>query len=142
MNSYDIRWKQRFDNFQLALSQLKEAVEIFNQRPLSKLEEQGLIQSFEYTHELAWNVIKDYFKEQGNTSITGSKDAAREAFQKGLIADGTNWMEMIKSRNATSHTYNQKVAKDIVNKIISFYYKSFSDFETKMKTLLNNERPS
>lgn len=135
MNSNDIRWLQRFENFQLALTQLREAVDLFNSRSLTKLEEQGLIQSFEYTHELAWNVIKDYFKEQGNTSITGSKDAAREAFQKGLISDGANWMEMIKSRNATSHTYNQAIAKDIVNKIITLYYKSFSDFELKMKSL-------
>jgi len=55
---------------------------------------QGLIKSFEFTHELAWNVIKDFFFYQGNSSIMGSRDASREAFSKGLIDDGSTWMKM------------------------------------------------
>jgi nucleotidyltransferase substrate binding protein (TIGR01987 family) len=98
----DIRWQQRFSNYRLALSWLDEGVSLARQRLLSDLEKQGLIQVF--THELAWNVMKDYFAYQGTTSIMGSRDAAREAFDKGLIADGEAWMEMIKSRNQTSHT--------------------------------------
>lgn len=77
-------------------------------------------------------MLKDYFLEQGNTSITGSKDAAREAFSKGLITDGAVWMEMIKSRNQTSHTYNMKIADQIANKIVESY---FLAFEQLAKTL-------
>ncbi|WP_430754834.1 nucleotidyltransferase substrate binding protein [Magnetovirga frankeli] len=61
----DIRWKQRFDNFQRALHQLTLAMALKAQRPLSDLEQQGLIQGFEFTHELAWNVLKDYLEMEG-----------------------------------------------------------------------------
>lgn len=131
----DIRWKQRLDNFLPAYSQLKEAVELAQKRELSNLEKQGIIQSFEFTHELAWNVIKDYFVYQGNTLITGSRDATREAFNKGLIEDGESWMEMIKSRNQTSHTYNKKVADEIVTKIQNSYFDLFTQFYSKMLEL-------
>lgn len=84
----DIRWQQRLSNYHKALNQLSHAVSLASERDLSDLEKQGLIQTFEYTHELAWNVIKDYFFYQGQTNITGSRDATREAFNKGLIEQG------------------------------------------------------
>jgi nucleotidyltransferase substrate binding protein (TIGR01987 family) len=132
----DIRWKQRFQNFSPAFDQLKAAVELSEQRSLSNLEKQGLIQAFEFTHELAWNVMKDYFDYQGANQIAGSRDATREAFNKGLIADGDEWMEMIRSRNQTTHTYNKKIADDISEKIIKTYFFLFSDFSKKMSELL------
>ncbi len=121
MSEEDIRWQQRLSNYTRALSQLGDAVTLNEQRPLSELEIQGLIQAFEFTHDLAWNVIKDYFFYQGNTSITGSRDASREAFNKQLITDGEGWMEMIKSRNQSSHTYNQSTANEILNKVCTLY---------------------
>ncbi len=135
MSNQDIRWQQRFQNFEKAFSLLAQAVNLSNDRPLNELEEQGLIQRFEFTHELAWNVLKDYFEYQGNTAITGSRDATREAFNKGLIKDGEGWMDMIKSRNQSSHTYNEEVADEIMNKIIKQYYVLFADFKNKIKTL-------
>ncbi len=131
----DIRWVQRLDNFKSALKQLIAATEMASQRALTDLEKQGTIQAFEFTHELAWNVLKDYFEYQGNSSITGSRDATREAFQKNLISKGDSWMEMIKSRNLTSHTYNKKIADDIVNKIITLYAPAFLEFNEKMDSL-------
>ena len=95
----------------------------------------GLIQAFEFTHELAWNVMKDYFAWQGNPGITGSRDAAREAFQKGLVEDGEGWMEMIKCRNQTSHAYQQKVADEIAGKIIEHYFPLFQGFLRTMTVL-------
>ena len=135
MESKDIRWKQRFENYKKALLQLQNAVTLEQERPFSELEEQGLIQAFEFTHELAWNVMKDYLFYQGNNVITGSRDATREAFQVGLIEDGDSWMEMIKSRNKTSHTYNNEIATEIVNKILSVYFPLFMEFQTKIKQL-------
>jgi nucleotidyltransferase substrate binding protein (TIGR01987 family) len=135
MSSEDIRWTQRFQNFIKAFALLEEAVEINNRQGLSDLEEQGLIQRFEFTHELAWNVFKDYFDYQGNTQITGSRDATREAFNKGLIQDGEGWMEMIKSRNQSSHTYNEEVAADLKNKITKNYHNLFRAFKKKMAQL-------
>ncbi len=122
MADQDVRWKQRLDNFLLAYSQLKLGVELSLSRDLSDLEKQGLIQSFEFTHELAWNVLKDYFQYQGRASlITDSRDATREAFNRGLIQDGENWMAMIKSRNQASHTYNKKTVDEIIQVIKSVY---------------------
>ena len=109
---------QRFDNFNSALKQLLAAAEIVKLRSLSDLEKQGVVQAFEFTHELAWNVLKDYLEYQGISAVIGSRDATREAFQKNLIQDGDMWMEMIKSRNLTSHTYNKTIADDIVKKTI------------------------
>jgi len=81
MKENDIRWQQRFRNFQKALVQLTEAVDLLHKRPLSNIERQGFVKAFEFTHELAWTVMIDYFQYQGNTRITGSRDVTREAFQ-------------------------------------------------------------
>ncbi len=124
----DIRWKQRFNNFILAYREFDEAIELANSKELSKLENQGLIQSFEYTHELAWNVLKDYLVEQGLTNLIGSKDATREAFKQGLIEDGEIWMDMIKSRNLTSHTYDKELANEIILKIVENYHPQLQKF--------------
>jgi nucleotidyltransferase substrate binding protein (TIGR01987 family) len=135
MKDIDIRWHQRLDNYERALTQLTLAVELASKRALSDLEKQGLIQAFEFTHELAWNVMKDYFFFQGQSNITGSRDAVREAYQKGLVEDGEAWMEMIKSRNQTHDTYKQDVAGTIVCHIIDLYCKCFCQFLKKMEVL-------
>ena len=132
----DIRWIQRFDNYTKALSQLLNAYELSQQRQLTELEIQGLIQAFEFTHELAWNVLKDYIEYQGGISLIGSKDTTREAFQKGLVIDGETWMSMIKSRNLTSHTYNKDVSKLIYQSIVKDYIPCFIQFHEKMKSLI------
>jgi len=133
METTDIRWKQRLENYKKALLQLKNAVETGQKRPFSELEEQGLIQAFEFTHELAWNVMKDYLYYQGNSAITGSRDATREAFHVGLIENGEAWMEMIRSRNKTLHTYNDEIAEEIVGKILDAYFPLFMAFQNKME---------
>ena len=133
--SQNIRWIQRLDNLTSALIQLQSAAAISKERAYTDLEKLGIIQTFEFTHELAWNVMKDYFEYQGNTSITGSRDASREAFQKKLILNGEIWMEMIKSRNLTSHTYNKSIANDIVNKTMTQYLEEFNFFHNQMESL-------
>jgi len=135
MTDLDIRWQQRLANYCRAFAQLSSAVDLANTRELSELERQGLIQAFESTHELAWNVMKDYFAYQGNTAITGSRDAIREAFQKGLIEDGEGWMEMIRSRNQTAHAYNEKVAAEIAGRVIDCYRALFQAFLERMEQL-------
>ena len=129
----DIRWKQRFSNYRKAFEQLTEFIE---KGDLNKFEEQGLIQAFEYTFELAWNVIKDYFEYQGEQTITGSRDAFRLAFKRGLISDGESWMDMIASRIKSSHTYHEKTAEEIVRKINDVYFELFLQLYQKMKSLL------
>jgi nucleotidyltransferase substrate binding protein (TIGR01987 family) len=140
MITKDIRWIQRFNNFSKAFAQLKDAVELAKQRPLSKLEEQGLIQAFEYTHEMAWNTMKDFLEERGVKNIYGSKDTTREAFKAGLLEPGDVWMEMIKSRNLTSHTYNEETAREIASATIHSYFDAFAEFHTYMEKL-KKEQP-
>ena len=134
MENQDIRWKQRFANFEKAFITLKKAVlEIKNP---SDIEKEGTIQRFEFTHELAWNVMKDFLKEKGIQGLIGSKDATRNAFQNEIIQDGQEWMNMIESRNETVHTYNIDVLETEYIKIIEIYYPLFEKFYMKMKSLL------
>ena len=106
MENKDVRWQQRFSNYLKALAQLSKF--IAKGDSLNELEEQGMIKAFEYTYELAWNTIKDFYESQGETDIQGSRDAFQLAFKRGLIDEGEIWMEMLKDRNRTSHTYNEK----------------------------------
>lgn len=131
----DIRWRQRLKQYGKALAVLGEAVGIYRERPLSRIEKLGVIKAFEFTHELAWNVMKDFFDWQGNTAIMGSRDATREAFAKGLIGDGATWMAMIPSRNQTAHTYNDQTADDILADVVTGYYPLFVEFEARMRTI-------
>lgn len=139
MKDQDTRWIQRFNSFTKALGQLQDAVTLSKIRPLSRLEEQGMIQAFEYTHELAWKTMKDFLEEKGNNSLFGSKDVTRAAFKLGIIEDGEIWMDMIKSRNQTSHTYNEEVAVQIVNSIINHYFNNFMLLHEKLNRLKEEE---
>jgi len=128
----DLRWKQRFENFTRALHQLTLAVDLAQQRPLSDLEKQGVIQGFEMVHELAWNVLKDFLEHEGIQGIIGSRGAVREAFKHMLIEDGELWMDMIDKRNLSSHTYNQKLANELVDSILVGYYPAFLGLQQAM----------
>lgn len=147
-NTEDIRWIQRFSNYNKALAKLSDAVAYINHNFLDEdnpeekenlghilndIIKQGLIQSFEYTHELAWNVMKDYAIYQGNTAVGGSRDATREALQLHIISEGKVWMEMIVSRNKTSHTYNEDTANEIFTKIMDEYQPAFIAFQKVME---------
>ena len=129
----DIRWQQRFSNYKKALAQLKRFID---KGELSELEEQGLIQSFEYVYELGWNVLKDFLENSGQTNIYGSRDAIRKGFQLGLIENGDGWMKMYKSRIKTSHTYNEETAKEVVEDILSEFFDLFLELEQKLNSLI------
>jgi nucleotidyltransferase substrate binding protein (TIGR01987 family) len=133
-NTLDIRWQQRFANYQMAVAQLKRFMQ---KNDLNELEEQGLIQCFEYTHELAWKTLKDFLENSGTANIFGSRDATREAFALGLIEDGDAWMDMIKDRNQTSHTYNSATVKAITKNITQRFFNAFIALEQKLQSLQN-----
>ncbi len=89
MQQEGTHWLQRFSNFKKAFVQLEKGVKLSAERPLSELENQKLIQVFEFTHKLAWNVTKDYFEYQGNPNLTGSRDTTRETSRMNLIVKAT-----------------------------------------------------
>ncbi len=124
MNKEDIRWKQRFQNFAHAFDQL----ELFLSQPkLNQLEEQGLIKTFEYTFELAWKTLQDLLKHKGYIEVLEPKPVIQQSFQDGYITDGQGWLRMQKSRNLTSHTYNQAIASEVVESIRAEYFQYLKD---------------
>ena len=156
-NTEDIHWIQRFSNYNKALAKLNDAIAYMRQNFLENADpekekdpahvlndiiRQGLIQSFEYTHELAWNIMKDYANYQGNVDVGGSRDATREALQLHIISEGKVWMEMIASRNKTSHTYNEETAHEIFTKIIDEYQPAFIAFQKVMEEKRSGIQPN
>ncbi len=136
----DIRWQQRFSNYRKALSKLAEVAGMETDK-MSALEKEGVIQRFEYTHELAWNTLKDFLSYQGvSSTIFDSRDATREAFAAVLIKEGEKWMEMIKSRNLTSHTYNEDTANDIFVKIVSDFLPCFLELKQVLEQQIKKEQ--
>lgn len=135
-DSMDIRWKQRFQNFENALKQLKNAEALRREREFTELELQGVVQAFEVSQELSWKVMKDFLEHQGKTELYGSRDTIKEAFNTGLLSRGDIWLDTVKSRNKTSHIYDQDEILDILEIIFSEYLPIFTEFEQKMKTYL------
>lgn len=136
MNCGDVRLIQHYHNFCKVLDQLTKFIE---KGELNELEKQGLIQAFEYNFELAWSTIKDFYEDQGVADIQGSKDAFRLAFKRGLVDDGEIWMDMIGSRNKTSHAYNESVAASIVDDITNRYFFEFVALRNKFNERLSKE---
>ena len=139
MEEEDIRWKHRLENYGKALERLNEAAQILGKEldygeNVNDLLKEGLIQRFEYTHELAWNVMKDYAEYQGSTEIRGSRDAIRWALQNGLANDKA-WMKSIEDRNLSSHDYDRLTAESIYIKIVGTYLPLFNQFEQTMSII-------
>ncbi|MBN1167180.1 MAG: nucleotidyltransferase substrate binding protein [Methanospirillaceae archaeon] len=128
----DIRYLQRLSHYHNALFLVLEGADLYHSRKLSNIEKQGLIKSFEFTFELAWNLMRDYALYQGYQEIRGSRDAIRQAVTMELISEGETWMEMLESRDITSHTYDEKTADDIIGKIIEDYIPLFQALGWKM----------
>lgn len=140
MDTPDIRWIQRFQNYRKALGRLSDAVELSKARALSDLEQQGLVQTFEFTHELAWNTLRDFLTSRGANEIFGSRDASREAFAKGLIDNGDVWMTMIRHRNQTTHTYKDETVRAIVAAITTDYIGEFLKLQERFHQLESEEQ--
>ena len=142
MENIDIRWVQRYSNFRKALAKMSEAIDIVAEKydwqdSIDELLKEGLIQRFEYTHELAWKVMKDYEEYQGYNNIRGSRDAIRLALQIGIIED-KEWLETIEDRNLTSHNYDEEVAEDVFISIVNDYYPLLVKFDETMLTISKN----
>ncbi len=135
----DGRYIQRYNNYKKAFKQLEDAIKLSHERELSLLEKQGLIQAFEFTHQLAWKLLKDYLNYQGNFEIRGSRDAIREAFNAGIIKDGTLWMQTIQARNLTSHTYDEEIAEETYEVIANDYIILFEDLLHTFEAIIQEQ---
>ena len=127
MNLKEVRWQQRFSNFNKAFSRLKEVVKIYPN--LSDLEKEGMIQRFEYTFELAWKTIKDYLESKGVVEKF-PRDVIKSAFETNVIYDGDIWIEMLDNRNILAHTYDNDSFNFSIQKVAGAYYNAISDLIT------------
>ena len=121
------------------MEHLQSAVDLAVERELSQLEDQGLIKAFELVHELSWLTIKDYYQNQGDVSIQGSRDAFRLAFNRGLIDNGQVFMNSIKSRQLSVHTYNEETARQLKAEIINIYCEAFQTLRVILTDLKHRE---
>jgi nucleotidyltransferase substrate binding protein (TIGR01987 family) len=111
---HDVRWKQRFENFDRAVNLLRVPFER-DVSALSDLEKEGTIQRFEVAVELAWKTVKDYLVYQGQTvEPVTPRNVLKEAYSAGIIANGQVWMDMLDHRNLLSHTYSAAVFETVV----------------------------
>lgn len=133
MGNKDVRWIQRFNNYKKALARLTSAIELSEERPLSDLEQQGLIQAFEFTFDMAWKTLQDFVVEKGyegkrDKPIPTIVEAARKT-----IVDEKQWRLIYQSRNKTSHSYDEEIAQDIAEKVIEAYHTLFIQLETRLQ---------
>jgi nucleotidyltransferase substrate binding protein (TIGR01987 family) len=124
----DIRWQQRFQNFDRAFSLINSALDGRNLEQLSDLEQEGLIQRFEYTYELAWKTMKDYLEDNGiNLSPVTPRNVIKEAFAAGVIGNGQTWIDMMLHRNMLAHTYDFSRFTDVLTAIEEKYLNAFRE---------------
>ena len=134
MENKDIRWKQRFQNFEKALKHLEDAMEIQNPDIIQKA---GIIQFFEMSYELAWNTVKDFMEHQGFADVKTPRSALKKAFETGLIKDGHSWMELLLDRNLTAHTYDEEKATEVERLIHYKYYPLLKQLYDTLKQMQN-----
>lgn len=116
-SSKDIRWRQRFENFEKSYKLLNK---YSNENSNTELERAGIIQFYEMTVELSLRVLKDYLEAQGYI-VKSPRDTIKQAYQMDLIDDGHIWMEALSKRNLTTHTYDEALAKEFVEEITQIY---------------------
>lgn len=125
-HSSDIRSEQRFNNFKKALQRYEEGLS----PKMSRLEDEGLIQRFEYTFELAWKCLQDLLQERGYANVRGPRPVIEQAFQDGIITDGALWLEMLNARNETTHLYDETTFSRISKNVKGTYLKHLKSFST------------
>lgn len=136
-NNQDIRWLQRYANYQRAVRRIIEVTASGRgANDLSELEIEGLIQRFEYTFELAWKVMQDLLKYKGYVFQQGPNGTLRQALDDGLITDHDGWRRMAMARITTSHTYNEGEVMEVAKRI----YESFAPLLEELDKKLSEER--
>ena len=130
MEEQDIRWKQRFQNFTKAMNYLEQALHISNPDIVQKA---GIIQFFEMSFELAWNLLNDYLEEQGFVDIKSPRAAIKKAFEMNILENGHDWMDLLQDRNLTAHTYDEQKATEMEELIQNKYFPLLKALHNSLK---------
>ena len=125
------KWQNRLTNFNKALVRLQQAIEEHQRNPNDFIKE-SVIQRFEFSHELAWKLLRDYLQYEGYQDIAGSRTATRLAFNIGLIEQGEIWMAMIETRNRTVHAYDEAILHHEFQNIAEKYAANLTALAAKM----------
>ncbi|MFC3416222.1 nucleotidyltransferase substrate binding protein [Algoriphagus hitonicola] len=136
MKNEDVRWKQRFSNFSKAMGHLEKALQIPNPDLVQKA---GIIQFFEMSFELAWNLVKDYLEEQGFVDIRSPRGALKKAFEVNLLKNGHDWMDLLQDRNLTAHTYDEQKATEMEKLIKEKYFPLLNALRFTFQRKVNEE---
>jgi nucleotidyltransferase substrate binding protein, HI0074 family len=138
MKNEDIRWKQRFSNFSKAMRHLENALQISEPDMVQKA---GIIQFFEMSFELAWNMVKDYLEEQGFVDIRSPRGALKKAFEVNLLDNdnGHDWMDLLQDRNLTAHTYDEQKATEMEKLIQKKYFPILKNLQINFKRKVDEE---
>lgn len=131
----DIRWKQRFDNFNRAILFLGRSLEAVKKDPKDELYRLALIGSFQFCFELGWKTLKDYLSYAG-VSVSLPRDVIKQAFHHQLIENGQLWMDMLDDRNLMAHVYDEKKAELAAARIRLEYHKALLQIHAFLKTKL------
>ena len=121
----DIRWQQRFINFNKKFNQLARFILKEN---LNEMETQGLIKAFEYTYELSWKTLQDLLKDKGYVDIAGPRPVIEQCIQDGTIADGR------------ACTYDEETAAEIVKEIKTVYFQLFKNLKIKLDEIMSENK--
>jgi nucleotidyltransferase substrate binding protein (TIGR01987 family) len=136
MADKDIRWIQRFRNFTKSLNYLEQALQIDHPDIVQKA---GIIQFFEMSFELAWNMVKDYLEEQGFVDVKSPRSALKKAFEMNILEDGHDWMDLLQDRNLTAHTYNEEKATEMEQLIQNKYFPLLKALHISFKQKLDEK---
>lgn len=136
MDNQDIRWKQRFQNFTKSMRFFENALQILNPDIVQKA---GIIQFFEMSFELAWNMVKDYLEEQGFVDIKSPRGTLKKAFEIGIIENGHDWMGLLLDRNLTAHTYDEEKATEVEQLIRNKYFPLLKELHNSFKQKMDEK---
>lgn len=134
MGDQDVRWRQRQQNFNKALSHLEQSLDISEPDIVQRA---GIVQFFEMTFELAWKMLKDYLEDQGFVAMNSPRTVLKQAFESGLIADGHSWLQILRDRNLMTHTYDEKTAVTVEALIRETYAPLLQELHQTMTGLEN-----
>lgn len=132
ISSQDIRWKQRFQNYEKVFKRLSHAIEVVKATPDDDLLQSGLVQTYEYTFELAWKTLKDYLTLEG-FEVRSPRETIRQGFQSGYIMNGEDWLQALADRNLTTHIYDDEIIIRVLSDIFERYFFLLQDFYISFK---------
>ena len=133
----DTRWKQRFNNFKQANTNLHDTVNCIANEGLNKVYIMAIVQAYEMAFELAWKTMRDYLEYYG-TIVESPRSTIKEAFAQKLITDGQTWIEMMEARNKTSHTYKEEFAKQIAENILNVFIPLLDNLQNTLEAKIND----